>query len=169
MLKTPNHLWCLETVLAFYPDARLVWTHRDPGPVVTSLASLNTTLQRTFSDDCDPRAIGAEWKRKARIAVERGMAFDDRARPGWCVHVAYDDLMRSPVATVRRIYEHFGDAPSSLHERRIEAWLRDRPQQAHGRHVYDPADFGWTPEQLAEEFGDYRERFLGSDGPSVRG
>jgi len=171
VLKTPNHLWCLETLLAFYPDARLIWTHRDPGPVVTSLASLNTTLQRTFVDPgrCDPRAVGAEWKRKARIAVERGMAFDDRARPGWCVHVAYDDLMRSPVATVRRIYEHFGDAPSSLHERRIEAWLRDRPQQVHGRHVYDPADFGWTPQQLAEEFADYRERFLGSEGRSDRG
>jgi len=169
VLKTPNHLWCLETVLAFYPDARLVWTHRDPGPVVTSLASLNTTLQRTFSDDCDPRAVGAEWKHKARIAVERGMAFDDRAQPGWCVHVAYDDLMRSPVETIRRIYEHFGDVPCSLHERRIEAWLRDRPQQAHGRHVYDPADFGWTPAQLAEEFGDYRERFLEGDGPSGPG
>ena len=29
-LKTPNHLWCLDVVREFYPDARLVWTHRDP-------------------------------------------------------------------------------------------------------------------------------------------
>lgn len=159
VLKTPNHLWCLETLLSFYPDARLVWTHRDPGPVVTSLASLNTTLQRTFTDSSDPRAVGAEWKRKAHVAVERGMAFDARSEPGWCVHVAYDEIMRDPVATIRRIYASFGETPCRLHEQRVEAWLRDRPQQAHGRHVYDPADFGWTPAQLAEEFADYRERF----------
>ncbi|MGH7337193.1 MAG: sulfotransferase, partial [Myxococcota bacterium] len=24
-LKTPNHLWCLDTLLEFYPDARIVW------------------------------------------------------------------------------------------------------------------------------------------------
>ena len=40
MLKTPNHLWHLDALLAAYPDARIIWTHRDPGPVVTSLASL---------------------------------------------------------------------------------------------------------------------------------
>jgi hypothetical protein len=40
ILKTPNHLWHLDALLATYPDARIIWTHRDPGPVVTSLASL---------------------------------------------------------------------------------------------------------------------------------
>jgi sulfotransferase family protein len=40
ILKTPNHLWHLDALIAAYPDARIIWTHRDPGPVVTSLASL---------------------------------------------------------------------------------------------------------------------------------
>lgn len=159
VLKTPNHLWCLDTLLEFYPDARLIWTHRDPGPVVTSVASLNTTLQRTFSDHCDPVRIGEEWKGKLRLAVDRGMAHDDRAEEGWCVHVAYTDLMRDPLATLRRIYDHFGETPYPLHERRILAWLEDRHQSVHGRHGYDPADFGWSYEGLAEEFADYRERY----------
>lgn len=159
VLKTPNHLWCLETLLEFYPDARLIWTHRDPGPVTASVSSLNASLQATFTERLDPRAVGAEWLGKLKLAVDRGMAFDDRARAGWCVHVHYDELMRDPVAAMRRIYAHFDEVPSRLHERRIEAWLREKPQTADGRHVYDPVDFGFSYEELAEIWRPYRERY----------
>ena len=158
-LKTPNHLWALETLLDFYPDARIIWTHRDPGPVVTSVASLNTTMHKAFSDDVDPIAVGGDWRAKLKHAVDRGMAYDDTASEGWCVHVAYDEMMKDPLETVRRIYRHFGDEPSRLHERRVEAWVAERHQSVHGRHGYDPADFGFSYESLAEEFSAYRDRF----------
>jgi hypothetical protein len=159
VLKTPNHLWCLETLRAFYPDARIVWTHRDPGPVVTSLASLNTAMQRIFTRRSDPRRVAAEWKHKARHAMERGLAFDAAADPSWCCHVQYQELLADPVATVRRIYRHFGDEVGTLHARRMQVWMRERPQETFGRHAYDPADFGWSWDALAEEFRAYRERF----------
>ena len=54
ILKTPNHLWHLEALLAAYPDARIIWTHRDPGPVVTSLASLANAGQRPLTHRSDP-------------------------------------------------------------------------------------------------------------------
>ena len=79
---------------AYVPTyARIVWTHRDPGPVVTSLATV-------------------------------------------------------------------GDEVSDLHARRMRTWLEDRPQEAFGRHRYDPADFGWTYPGLADEFSHYTERYL---------
>ena len=159
VLKTPNHLWSLETLLSFYPDARLIWTHRDPAPVSVSVSSLNTTLQRVFSRRSDAPAIGADWLAKLQHAVRCGMAYDDSATEGWCFHVAYRELMDDPVRVMRRIYAHWDEVPSSLHERRIEAWLRETPQAAHGRHAYDPADFGWSWEELAEAWQPYRERF----------
>ena len=75
------------------------------------------------------------------------------------MHVAYSDLMRDAAGTLRGIYAHFGDEPSRLHERRVEAWLAERHQAVHGRHAYDPADFGWSYGELAEGFADYRERY----------
>ncbi len=158
-LKTPNHLWALETLLDFYPDARLIWTHRDPGPVTTSVASLNSTIQGTFAGKVDPIAIGADWKGKLQHAIHKGMEYDGRAEEGWCVHVHYNEMMRDPLATMRKIYAHFGEEPCGLHERRIEAWLREKPQTEFGRHVYDPKDFGWSYEGLASEWKDYTERF----------
>ena len=159
VLKSPNHLWCLETLLAEYPDARIVWTHRDPGPVVTSLASLNNALQRTFTRRRDPRPTAEEWRRKALLAVARGMAFDAGAPAGWCRHVAYQALLDDPVAAVEGIYAHFGDAVGPLHRRRMQAWMRERHQTAFGRHRYAPADFGWSYDEIAEQFKAYRERF----------
>jgi len=159
VLKTPNHLWCLETLRAVYPDARIVWTHRDPGPVVTSLASLVNALQRLFTTSRDARRVAEEWKRKARHAVECGLAYDAKAGAGWCCHVPYAELVADPVASVRRIYRHFGEDLGLLHARRMQAWLRERPQESFGRHVYDPADFGWSWDGLAEEFRAYREHF----------
>lgn len=163
VLKTPNHLWCLDTLLAFYPDARIIWTHRDPAPVTASVASLNTTLQGVFARELEPHKTGREWLGKLKTGIERGIDFDNRqlskGAGNWCCHLGYHELMRDPVAAVRRIYAHFDEAPHPLHERRIQAWMQEKPQDEFGRHAYDPADFGWTWEELAETWRPYTERY----------
>jgi hypothetical protein len=169
-LKTPQHLWHLDTMLEFYPDARIVWTHRDPAKVVTSVASLNTSLQRMNVRSNDPVAIGRDWNDKLHLAVTRGIEFDDRQNGrAWCHHLQYADLMADPIATVHALYAHFGVRVSPLHERRMEVWMRDRHQEVHGRHVYDPADFGLTNEAIAERYAEYRARFAVPDERRARG
>jgi hypothetical protein len=168
-LKTPNHLWCLDTLLEFYPDARIVWTHRDPARVVPSVASLNTSLQRLNVRANDPVAIGSDWNDKLHLAVTRGIEFDRRQNGNdWCHHLQYADLMADPIAAVRALYAHFGAEVSPLHARRMEVWMRDRHQEVHGRHVYDPADFGLTSEGLAERYSEYRQRFAVPDEDRTR-
>jgi hypothetical protein len=159
VLKSPNHLWCLDTLLESYPNARIIWTHRDPGKVITSLASLVNSLQRMFTKRRDHVATAEEWLGKSRFAIESGMAFDDRSSEGWCQHVRFEDLMRDPIGAVRAIYAQYGEAPTALHVRRMEVWMRERGRHSEGRHVYDPKDFGWTYDELAEEFSAYRGRY----------
>ncbi len=160
ILKTPNHLWHLDALVDCYPDARIIWTHRDPGPVVTSLASLANAGQRPLTSRTDPRPTAEEWKRKCHFALGSAMAYDDDHEEGWCRHLRYDDLVADPVAAVSGLYASLGETVSDLHVRRMQAWLRDRPQDAFGRHRYDPADFGWSYEGLADEFADYSRRYL---------
>ncbi len=159
ILKTPNHLWHLDALLAAYPDARIIWTHRDPGPVVTSLASLANAGQRPLTSRADPRPTAEEWKRKCAFALGSAVAYDEKAADGWCRHLPYESLVADPLAAVRDLYRTFGDEVSDLHARRIEAFLEQRPQDAFGHHRYDPADFGWTYAGLAEEFADYTSRY----------
>src|SRR5262245_52121910 len=108
----------------------------------------------------DPVAVGRDWDDKLHLAVTRGIEFDRRqnGRP-WCHHLQYADLMADPIGAVRAMYAHFGAEVGALHARRMEVWMRERHQEVHGRHVYDPADFGLTPEGLAERYSEYRERY----------
>jgi hypothetical protein len=159
-LKTPQHLWHLDALAECYPDAKLIWTHRDPRKVVTSVASLNTSMHKVMSDRVDPLAVGEEWNHKLRLGIERGMEFDDRqAGATWCHHLLYADLMADPVAAMERMYAHFGQELSPLHRARIETWMKQRSQSAFGRHGYDPADFGYSGERFDADFGAYCERF----------
>lgn len=159
VLKTPNHLWHLDAMRAAYPDARVIWTHRDPGPVVTSLASLANASQRLLTSRQDPRPTAEEWKRKCVFALNSAMTFDEKAEDGWCQHLHYETLMADPVESVRRLYRRYGEDVTPLHARRMRAFLDQRPQDAFGRHRYDPADFGWTYPALAAEFRDYIDRY----------
>jgi hypothetical protein len=159
VLKTPNHLWHLDALLAAYPDARIIWTHRDPGPVVTSLASLANAGQRPLTSRADPRPAAEEWKRKCAFALSSAVAYDLKTGDGWCQHLAYDALIADPLGSVRALYRQFGGEVSDLHARRMEAFLEQRPQDVFGHHRYDPADFGWTYAGLADEFADYTSRY----------
>jgi hypothetical protein len=166
VLKTPNHLWHLDALLAQYPDARIIWTHRDPGPVVTSLASLANAGQLPQTSRRDPRPAASEWRRKCRFALESAMRHDDTALPGWCQHVHYDALMADPVGEVSKLYRSVGDEVTEEHARRMTEQLATMPKDAFGRHRYDPADFDWTYADITAEFGDYVSRY--SVAPEAR-
>ncbi len=159
ILKTPNHLWHLDALLAAYPDARIIWTHRDPGPVITSLASLANAGQRPLTRRRDPRPTASEWRRKCAFALRSAMSHDDKAAPGWCRHVHYDRLLSDPVTTVRDLYQSFGDEVTGEHARLMAALLAERPKGAFGRHRYDPADFGWSYAEINDHFADYTARY----------
>jgi hypothetical protein len=157
-LKTPQHLWSIPQLRERYPDARLVWTHRDPARVVPSVVSLNMAFYRTMSR-VEVSEVAPEWEHKLFYGLSQGMAYDAEAEQGWCAHVLYENLLDDPIATVRGIYAHHGDELDPLHERRMQVWMRDRPQNHYGRHRYDMEEFGFTPEGLDERFGPYREQF----------
>ena len=67
--------------------------------------------------------------------------------------------MKDPIGAVHAVYAHHGETPSALHVRRMEVWMRDRPQSAFGRHRYDLADFALQADALDGAYATYRERF----------
>jgi hypothetical protein len=158
-LKSPAHLLALGPLLDTYPDARLIWTHRDPVDVVASVASLNAALQSIMSDDVDPARLGPFWQERLATLVERGVAdLDDRGDVP-VAHVHYRDLVGDPVATVASIYRSLGLPGDDLTERRMQAWMETNPQDRWGRHRYDPEEFGLDPGGIRDRFAGYRDRF----------
>ena len=160
LLKTPHHLEWLDVLFAVFEGARVIWTHRDPAVTVPSFCSMVAHGRGVFSDAVDPLEIGRAWSRKIHRLLERAMAARDDGRERAFVDVFYDDLVRDPLAEVRRIYEALDEELTSEAFARMERTLASHPQHQHGMHRYDAADFGLGREDLEERFAAYRARFV---------
>ncbi|WP_420639083.1 sulfotransferase family protein [Candidatus Poriferisocius sp.] len=159
-LKTPAHLWHLDALYTVYPDARMVWIHRDPLRVVGSVASLNTTLHATYTETVDSAGLARVWRDKCHHAVTVGSeARDRRGDDDTVFDLQYADLMEDPVGSVAGIYRHFGLELGELARRRMEAWMTENPQDRYGRHRYTLDQFGLQPDEVREQFGPYVDRY----------
>ena len=158
-LKTPHHALFLDAVLAEYPDARLVMTHRDPVTVVTSLCSLARTLGGTFSADDHTADLASTWTDVASAITERVLAFRDRHGDERVADVRYDELVANPIRVVGRVLGHFGETLSPAAEAAMRGYLAEDPHRGFTPHRYTAADVGLDPRAVAERFGPYAERF----------
>jgi len=162
ILKTPHHLEWLDTLLAVFPDARIVQTHRDPVKTLASFCSMIGHGRGVFSDDVDPHEVGAHWSRKTRRQVDRAMAARDaraaRGGGGAFLDVSYYDLMADPMTQVQRIYDFIGRPLDERLRRLMLASRRDNPQHKHGEHRYRLEDFGLDRDRVEAGFASYRAR-----------
>jgi hypothetical protein len=161
VLKSPGHLWTLDALLAVYPDARLVFTHRDPLRVVASLASLVATLRGLASDRIDPHEIGADWTARLAAGLESALRVRERAGLGdeRVVDVAFHELVGNEIGTLRRIYERFGLALAPEAEARMRRFLAENPKDKHGAHRYELAFAGLDAARERRRYAGYQERF----------
>jgi hypothetical protein len=166
-LKSPGHLWALAALVAEYPDARIVQTHRDPVRVLASLTSLVTYLRGMASDRVDPREVGAEWAEFLAAGLARTMEVRERGLPpaAQVVDVQFRDLVGNEIATIRRLYERFGLELSREAETRMRRFLAAHPKDEHGAHRYALADAGLDPAAESRRFARYRERFAIPEEP----
>ena len=159
VLKGPAHLFSLKALLARYPDARLIQTHRDPLRAVPSIASLNTALRRAFSDQVDPEEIGRDCAERLGRALHRFLDQRDRLPPERVVDVDYTDLTASPLSAVKRIYRLLGwSFPSSV-QAAMRSYLAENPKDVYGTHRYSLQRFGLDPGEEANRFARYCARF----------
>jgi hypothetical protein len=161
VLKAPDHVHSLPSLLEVYPDARIVFLHRDPVKVLGSVASLTKLLLGAFGNHIDDRQVGADEARILSDKAAKMMEFQDRY-PSFderIINIRYQDLIRDPITTVRRIYERFGVTLSARAEERMRAYLETDRRKGRPNHVYRLADFGLDPEREARRFVAYQERF----------
>jgi hypothetical protein len=161
VLKAPGHLLALEGLLQIYPDAGIVLTHRDPLKVLASCASFTEVLRQGFSDQVDKvsmaRQVQERWTEGAGLAVKFRQTQEHSHRQLFDVH--YLELLRDPMAMVRRIYDFFSLELSHAAQTAMEGFLLANPQNKGGVHRYSLEQFGLNPETERRRFQFYLDFF----------
>jgi AcrR family transcriptional regulator len=174
VLKNPSHLFALDALLAVYPDALVIQTHRAPRAAIASVCSLAAQACDGWSAIFRGPVIGRDQLELWASGLERFMAERARHDAARFYDVPYEDFVADPFGTVAAAYGYFGlplsgaaaDAMRSLvgapAAAAAQASRADRPRPGHR---YALADFGLTGAEVDERFaaipGTVTEQALG--------
>ncbi|MDF0545311.1 sulfotransferase [Sphingobium sp. H39-3-25] len=158
-LKMPSHSLWLDTIKAVYPDARLVWTHRDPLTAMGSFCSIISLAHMGFMGRVDKEWLAENCSYQAKLHAERIMDFRDRHGEDSMIDVHYAELLSDPIGSMRRLYADLGDDFTPEAEAAMQTWLDDNPQGKFGKHEYKLDQYGLSVEQLTAGFERYLSRY----------
>ena len=168
--KTPRRRWVLKglthhenlpALKAVYPDAIVIWLHRDPQRTFPSWAEL------TFLHDegmarrpLDRRVFGRTFLETFSRTLDAAVASPLSSDPD-VVHLQYAELRADPIGTLRSIYGRFDLPFDEAVEAAMRGWLDDPANRSdrHGKFLYPLEPFGVTPDELEARAAGYRARF----------
>src|SRR5215471_1100438 len=161
VLKTGAHLWALSALMAEYPDALVVQTHRDPLRIIASLSSLFAVVQATASDGVSMADVAAQWADPVLDALDRSVTAreDGTVRADHVVDVHYGEFIADPFRTIRSIYDGLGAELTPDAEAGMRRFLEENRADKHGAHEYSFADTGLDPDNVRERARRYVEYF----------
>ena len=162
LLKSPAHLWHLGALMAEYPDAVVIQTHRDPLKVIASVSALVAHLRRMASDRSSVAVAAAQYADDIFLGLERSLDArrDGTLRPGRVIDVQFTEFMADPFATIGSIYDQLGVVLTSDTEARMRHFLATHPGDGGGGGGrYSFGDTGLDEHALRQRAGDYQRYF----------
>ena len=154
-LRTPVHMFALDAFVEAYPNAKFLWSHRDPAKVLGSVCSLIAYIRSWSSDRKDPKELGAEQLAWWAEGITRAMDFRAEFGDDRFVDVSFADLQTEPVRTLARSYEQLGLTFTDSARATVQQWANEHQPGHRGTHNYELADYGLSAEQVREAFSKY--------------
>lgn len=167
--QRPNKYWVLKgfhgyrlkEFFAAYPDASLVWLHRDPVQVAASRTMMMADIMEGIVGPIDLKAETKMHLQATRAGIANTMSNplvdDPRIH-----HIRYLDFVRDPVGTIRGYYAFSGRVLTPQAEAAMRDYLASNKGDRYGKFQYSTkllTDIGEDIEALNEEFRPFRERF----------
>ncbi|MEZ4290045.1 MAG: sulfotransferase [Myxococcota bacterium] len=125
LFKDSTHLFALDALLATYPDARIVQTHRDPAqvPVCSLCWSSRAPLNETDDRKVFGRATLDLWQRGMDDFL-RVRKQDEARHPERYLDLPFARFIIDPIAAIREIHERFDLPGTGRPSRPCAAWRR---------------------------------------------
>jgi hypothetical protein len=148
----------LRALFDTYPDARIVWVHRDPVQVLASQIVAFGQINESLAGSLD-------WNQYANTTIEGSRAnfhaylTDPLVDDPRIHHVRYRDFVTDPVATIGGFYDFAGLPLPVDTEKKMRDYLATNRSDRYGKFTYSTDVLPVPVQQLHNEFAPYRERF----------
>jgi hypothetical protein len=155
------HGFRLTEMFETYPDAFVVWLHRDPVQVAASRTMMMADIMDGIVGPVDLHAEAKKHLEMTRVSIANTMSnplVDDPR----ILHIRYTDFIADPVAAVQRYYMFCGRELTSEAETAMRAYLANNRGDRYGKFTYSAQlliDIGEDLDALHAEFRPFRERF----------
>ncbi|HQX84926.1 MAG TPA: sulfotransferase, partial [Aestuariivirga sp.] len=151
LLKSPSHTESLPVLFKVFPDAQVVYTHRDPIKARASVTNLLGTLywmrsDKPFDATAFERLMTPEaYAHSLDRIIEQ---IEDGTIPRSRIHdLLFADLMAQPQETIVRLYQQMGLQLSEQASSSVLNYLSQKPQGKFGKHQYSVGE----RDQIARE------------------
>jgi hypothetical protein len=140
VMKSPDALTYLPDFFQAYPDAQLVWIHRDPVVSLASMVSLVGALawvrsdrvmsEGTFESVADPAGV-ANTLNQPIDWIDAGIINRDRLH-----NIHYADFVARPLQVIATLYQHLGRTLTPAALAAMRAHLDQHPRSTRAAHCY---------------------------------
>lgn len=161
LLKYPVHMKHLKSFLTVYPDAQVIWTHRDPATVMSSYVSLIAGFRNIGArpETIDRDDILNEQMEIWANATERAIEVRRQFPQAQFFDLHFEDFIADPVGQVKKVYGQFGIDWTPECESALNQWNDDNQQNKHGKHSHAREALALGREQIHERFSKYINHF----------
>lgn len=156
--KNPAFSPKIETLMEFFPDARIIYLARNPLDMLPSTISWINYARRQFTDPGEGYFYIEEILDLTQHWYRYPLRYlDAHPSPRYLI-LNYDDLIQRPEAVIRGFYEQFGypDKPGLplIIDQAVKETLTFKSD-----HSYSLEKMGFTREQVVKIYADIFERF----------
>jgi hypothetical protein len=154
VLKMPSDALFIRQLFKTFPDAKVIWTHRDPYAAFASSINMRGKSRLIFNKDSGLDYMRRFFPLQLAMHVARPLEVSEE-RPQDIYHLYYDDMLADPLAQMKKVYAWLGDDWTDATQSGMESWLQENPQGRYGVHSYSLAEWGFTKQDLVPYFSDY--------------
>jgi len=156
--KAPAFSAKIETLLEFFPDARIIYLARNPLDMLPSTVSWINYARRVFTDPLEKYLYLDEIMDLTQHWYRYPLHYLDSHPSRRHLILSYDDLVQRPEQVIRKFYEQFGYPDKPGLEIIVDEAVKETLSHS-SDHVYSYEEMGFTRQQIIELYSDIFERF----------
>jgi len=156
--KNPAFSPKIETLLEFFPDARIIYLARNPLDMLPSTVSWINYARRVFTEPIEKYHYQDEILDFTQHWYRYPLKYlDTHPSPRYLI-LNYDDLIQRPERVIRGFYEQFGYPDKPGLDDIVDQAVKETLSFC-SDHVYSYEEMGFTREQIVETYSDIFDRF----------